>query len=312
MIILDHTEPNFTAKQFRPNGAEKYSRDLVAHDVPIWKSLCGDADDVVISTCNRLNRVHELNFTPGKEYALAVQYLHTFPKENAVEYVQQIISEAPFSSRRMIFISAYTSYVSLLRAAGIEAYYLPMFINPQQVLNAVKGMPQQDKSARGIIWFGNVYTAKKETFRRIKVALERAGFELHYISEGKYYHPFGLPGIGDTVTQERAWQIISTFRYGIGVGRCALEMMSLGLRVMIAGDSFGGIVTNEAEYLAQQQVNFNSRVCTFDNNMYNCVMAMLHLPEDEYKLIRPYPDMERRATVIKHITEKVRGYELAG
>lgn len=301
MILIDHTDKTWAAQQKRPNGAEKYSKDIVRVDVPLWEKLCGESN-LVVSTCPRLHKVRydDYDISGSLEQYTCVQYLHTFPKADPVANVREIEDGNPFISIHNIYLSAYTSYVSLLRAHGYTAYHMPMYINPQEVIAAQRKPHELPLSPNDVLWFGNVYSSKRGMYNTVKATLRMRGMRLHTISEGVYTNAAGEQ---KTVTQEEAWWLASHFRYGVGVGRCALEMMALGLRVLIAGDSIGGIVTNEAEYQAQQAVNFNTRVCTFDNDINNCISAMVHLPDDEYKIISPYPDVEQRHKIINRIVE---------
>lgn len=293
MTVIDHTDNTWSALQRRPNGAEKYSRDIIQVDVPVWRELYRQSNGLLISTCPTFNKVEAVQYPGDWSTAFAVQYLHVFPHKDPAGYAHLVLNQSPFKTTKTVFISAYASYVNILRASGIDAYYMPMYINTDAA-------PAHDGSAgeKDIIWFGNVYTTKRGNFQKAKEVAAEMGLRLHYISEGVYHRPDGgqMP-----VTQEQAWQQVARFKYGIGVGRCALEMMAIGLRVLILGDNVGGIVTTRAEYDAQQRVNFNGRVCTYDNNIGNCLTAMITLPEEGYAIIRPLPDMEERRAIINKI-----------
>lgn len=275
-LIINHTDKAWQSRVKRTNGALVYSTYICNHDVPIWRALCGDAP-VVISTCPIFSEVS------GAEYVvngpeLAVQYLHTFPKDNPVQYVRNIIAGMPWRAKRVVFITAYKSYAALLRANGIKAYWLPVRIDTGELrdISAQNGTEIQDSNR--FLWFGNVYTAKRNNFAQVQSLLQREGFAVDVISEDKLN--------GRPISRREVLQLLPRYRYGAGVGQCAMEMMYMGLRVMITGDGFGGIITNAEEWAAQRAMNLNSRVCTYDNNPANCISYMRH-GMDMY-----YPDFE--------------------
>lgn len=151
-----------------------------------------------------------------------------------------------------------------MESKGINATWVPMAIDVAEVSKYNTGQKRcEDK----IIYFGNLYRDKHDQFEDLQQLCRSVGLTMDYISDGCFN--------GDKkVSQEEAWKIISTYKYGIGVGRCALEMYALGLKVLIAGNQFGGIVIDEADWNVQEKTNFNGRVITFDRDVKACLESL--------------------------------------
>jgi hypothetical protein len=131
--------------------------------------------------------------------------------------------------------------------------------------DAIKEFNIGEKQDDGrIIYFGNIVHNKVNLFNKIKKEAMRAGFDLDYISMSKFNN------ISD-INHEESLKLISTYKYGIAVGRCAQEMMALDVKVMIAGQRFGGLITNFMDYNKHLETNMNGRVCTYSNIPFKCL-----------------------------------------
>lgn len=161
---------------------------------------------------------------------------------------------------RALFVTAYRSLATKLTEIGLEAMYLPMTVDVQAV---AEHRVEVEQRIRGAVYFGNVTEPKRAEHHAMAAALERAGLPVDTISENVYR--------GQRVTQHEAWAIASQYTVGVGVGRCALELLALGLPVIVSGAQFGGIVTTEAEHAVQSATNWNGRVVTFDRERSRCV-----------------------------------------
>jgi len=291
MILIDHTDPTWQRLRTRTNGAETYSKDIVALDIPHWRE-CGD---VVVSTCPRLNTINVSNYDIS-EGLTAVQYLHTFSHTDPLGYIREIVDGVKFKPKQIIFISAYRAYVDMIRAAGYAAYFMPMTITPPPV------QPVECRRNDAILWFGNVYSERRSVYAEVKAAASAFGLKFHSISNGIYTHDGG----NDMVTQQEAWEIVNTYRYGIGVGRCALEMMSMGIRVMIAGHRFGGIIADVGDYHMQRLSNFGGRQVTYDFDIANCLLAMMTRPNYFDPAPHIAQDLKDRVHILKEIISDIK------
>lgn len=179
----------------------------------------------------------------------------------------------------MIFISAYQSYVYRINqwaregSRPIQAVYIPMSIDTSRLARIRQSNRKIPKHKNRIIWFGNLNSDKSLLYQQIREDTRSSGYQMDVINRGKLN--------GKTrIEQLQAWDHISDYRYGIGVGRCALEMYTLGLKVLISGANFGGIITSDTDYHVQQSTNFNGRVITYDRDIRSCLAALpdSHLP----------------------------------
>ena len=165
-----------------------------------------------------------------------------------------------YGQKTIDFVRQYpkTCFITHYRPMELRfgASYLPMSID-------VTKLPQSKSRNGKWIYFGNLMNGKHTIYNQIRKVTD-----CDIISMGKFNE---IP-----VTQSEAHEIISEYSYGIGVGRCALEMYSMGLKVLIAGERFGGVALDHSDYLAQQSVNFNGRVRTGDAEIRDCIKLIDH------------------------------------
>lgn len=290
--IIDHTSPKWAARKKNENGAATYSADIMITQSAHWIEAFEDSSlQVVISTCPLFTDISPSEYLPfiikgkcskSEGVDLAIQYLHTYPFKEPIGYINKVYNsfnrKAP--GFRMIFISAYQSYVYRINnwarrcSRPIQAIYIPMAIDTSRLDKIRHSNRKIPKHNNRIIWFGNLYRDKSTIYHQIREVTRASGYHMDVINRGKLNGKTSL-------NQLQAWGHISDYRYGIGVGRCALEMYALGLNVMIAGANFGGIITGDADYQVQQATNFNGRVITYDRDIHSCLAALpeSHLPD---------------------------------
>lgn len=127
-----------------------------------------------------------------------------------------------------------TTYKDLAEALGSRGLWLPNAID-------AAALPAH-KPTRGWVYYGNIIGAKRSAMDQV-AALK---FDV-------------VAGIAD---QRTALRMVSQYRFGIGVGRCALEMMAMGLKVMIFGKAFGGLILSNQDLERQREANLNGNVIT--------------------------------------------------
>jgi hypothetical protein len=261
LTVVDHTSSDWSARyeeryvrRGRENGAATYSREIVEHHVPVWEQYAPPG--TILSTCAPLvTPPAELD---GRRPALVVQYLHAYPYHRPTTLARKVHRQFP----RVLFVTAYRALHRQLRAEGMGSIFVPMAIDVDQV-RAAAGPPARAHGRGVALYFGNVTKAKRDEYQALSDAFKAEGWRLDLLSDGQFK--------GEPVTQARAWGIASGYDYGVGVGRCALELYALGLRVMVSGAEFGGLVTTDAEWGTQVGCNFNGRVVTFDRDRNTCV-----------------------------------------
>lgn len=251
--IFDHTESNWSDRynrHDRENGAATYSRDLVKYQVQLW-----DHESMVLSTCPLLSQIDDV-----PEAELFVQYLHTYAYEQPLHAVREIINATRLKCRRIVFVTAYNSFHLTMQRAGIESVFIPMTIDAEAVRS--KKAPH-DTQPKAVIYFGNVMPAKERAFREIRAEFRKYGWRFDVLSHNRLN--------GEPIGDQDVHEIVQNYDYGIGVGRCALEMMALGLKVMISGIEFGGLMVNEHDFQVQTMTNMNGRITTFDRQISRCI-----------------------------------------
>ncbi len=252
--IYDHTEPNWLLRyqtHKRENGAATYSRDLVKYQVPLWEH-----DNIIISTCPLLLSVDDL----PKETDLVVQYLHTYAYGKPLGDPIRVIRCIKTKYKNIVFVTSYNSFNVHMQQNGINSVFIPMTIDKNAVLKNTRKIKKEPNT---VLYFGNITEDKENVYKQLRSRFTRRGWRFNTISYGKFN---GLP-----ITDPDMWELIQMHEYGIGVGRCALEMLAFGLKVMVAGMEFGGLIVNDTDFEAQTLTNFNGRVVTFDRDINHCI-----------------------------------------
>lgn len=159
-----------------------------------------------------------------------------------------------------------TTYSDLADALGERGLWLPNTIDAS-VLPVAR--PEKDW-----VYYGNIMGHKKTAFYRL------AEVQFDTVSGMK--------------NQELALQRVSKYRYGIGVGRCALEMMAMGMNVLIFGKDFGGVIRSEDDFRRQQAANFNGNVITGAASIADAVACIDEAKTFPSTFQQVMPDIEKR------------------
>lgn len=264
------------------NGAWTYSVDIVKHYVPhIAATLKAEGIEgpIVVSTCGLLHKYGNTDVMQhtGK-WAAVVQFLHTWPRQNALAVIYDIHRKFSSKAEHVIVVCAYHDYAQQINNAfkttNLSARFLPMRIGPMPEIKP-KG-----RKKRQAVWFGNLYSSKKQTHERVKAECEKHKIELITIADGKiydYYTPKGR-----SIAQRNAWQMCANAGLVFAVGRCALEAYALGCRVIVAGDEFGGTVEGRGDWQWQEWTNFNSRKTTGSVSIADAVQHAITTTKKPY------------------------------
>lgn len=243
LYLIDHTEPKWRTRYSyskRENGAKTYSEEIVKFQVPLWAKH--SAGDTLISTCTLLSDVDHL----PKKVDTVVQYLHTIKYDDPAKEAKEVIEKIPVKYKRIIFVTAYAAVQDALDDEGIESVFIPMTIDVSKLPKA-KPIHGDNK----IIYFGNILKHKRKAYRKLVKSFKDQGWEVDVLSKNTYK--------GEELdSQEEIWKVVSQYKYGIGVGRCALEMSAMGMKVFIGGvHEEGGVIMTWGEFTEQMRTNYN-------------------------------------------------------
>jgi hypothetical protein len=136
---------------------------------------------------------------------------------------------------KISFITHYERLVKVAKRYKVKANYVPMSIDLSQIPKKIYIKRQ------GIVYFGNLFHAKSKTYNLLK----EEGLDFDTISHMKDHSD--------------ALYAVSRYEFGIGVGRAALEMLAMGLKVIVAGRNYAGAITNE-NFNTHHKSNCNSDV----------------------------------------------------
>lgn len=271
--LFNHTYKEWLKNKVMENGAATYSKDICKFH---GESLLDLGDNNIISTCPQFDviKVHDIDSHLREKPTNIIQYLHTYPYTNAIEWAVNFYNKVYVKpTNKIILVTAYESFYKRLKVAFktrqmniMDVAFVPMGID-----TSIIPEPQTEKyGEKRVIWFGNIYKNKEGVFADIRKHFISQGWTFDYISKSQFN------GQGETLSQADIWSIVNKYSYGVGVGRCAMEMQSMGLKVMIAGQRFGGIITSELHKDVQFYTNNNGRIITFDRDISSCIE---YLPE---------------------------------
>jgi hypothetical protein len=270
LVVFDHRYKAWDEKRTKVNGAYTYSMDIEKFYLPHIKNL---GKRTIVSTAPPFNFCDYE--APLDDCELAVQFFHKYPyletdKSYMVEKVLNWLKIRGFGGK-LVIVTSYKSFADYLtiKYPQITTVFFNMVVD-------VTDLPikKEDARHRGI-WFGNSYS-KKDTYKKnICSEFNRNNYPLDLIQDGHYnYNPLSSD----------PHEILSHYTWGVGVGRCALEMLAIGLNVMVSGEHFGGIVSSYDDLFTQSNTNFNGRQITYDRDMFVCANKLINTTES---LINP-------------------------
>jgi len=275
MIVFDHTYPLWNAQRTKTNGAFTYSKDIVKNYLPVLQQKEIDQNiKILVSTATQLNKC---TFDFVDDIDLAVQFLHKYPygeptEKKQIQDVLDWLKVRKFNGRT-IFVSSYQAYVDKINkwfAGQAEAVFIPMTVDMSGYDTNKQKISRHENR---VIWFGNSYADKNKYLNTVAQWLVRSGCHLDIIQNGAYNYSTPIE------SHSQMYDILSQYKYGIGVGRCAIEMIELGLNVVVCGQHFGGAITDTYDYQAQVKNNFNGRTITYDREISTCLDWLVNTKE---------------------------------
>lgn len=238
----------------KTNGAYTYSQDIVKHHLPIIIDILNKQKkykNILISTVATLSE----DKIP-KNIDLIIEYIH----ESAVRDVPKCIKLS--ENIKCIFVTSREESYNKLKDAGIDCVFIPMAIDTEK-FDEYKNSNKY--TGNRVIYFGNKYLGKDGYYRKTKDAFTRKGWVFDEIS----YNTFN----GESkLDREEILRTISKYRYGIGEGRCVLEMNALGLRTLICAVNIQGLMMSESDFNKQKRHNFSDgKAWTFSQSIDTCI-----------------------------------------
>ena len=251
MKLINHeNSPGWTELHNRlankNNGARTYSEMITAHYWPIFEAIDMGKTRAAVVTCTRENV--PMNF----RYEVVFIFLHERKLKNGESTVHRHIemAKAQGNKCRTIFVVWDEDWAKELEANGLEAIFLPMAIDKEKIKEGVVEQKARKRHYRKILWFGNMWAGKRGAYTLLRSACRKHGWALDRISGGKFNGSIPL-------TREQTFQKIAEYKYGVGVGRCAAEMASLGLKVFCYAFGEKGylpMTEEEAEFLVKKNM----------------------------------------------------------
>jgi hypothetical protein len=260
----------------RSNGAITYSQDIVNKRLALLLNdlelhgLINANQSLIISTCPLLSKFYLPEIKNNySRYGCMIHFLHTYPYKNPTEVISQIVNTYNSNIDRWIFPVAYQKYAKEITDWGVKnaagrvvGYFLPMRLGSAPKVSQSRKFDQYISDGVNLVWFGNIYQRKKDMYSKImnycvinKINFLTIASDKLYVTNGVYSHTCAI-------NQVEAWRLCQLAGNVLAVGRCALEAYALECNVMICGDGWGGYVENAADWVAQESINWNSRVLT--------------------------------------------------
>lgn len=265
MIVFDHNTELYWANRYKQlhaalgktNGAYTYSQEIVKYQVPVLERLLKDKHAFVFTVGHSFD--YKLSGQP-----LVINYLHeAFSREK--DRIERSITR---NKTRHIWITGRYKDSLLIKRQYGTCIFLPMSIDADYIRSFATDQP---RFTNRIIFFGNRYFNKRATESWIRTFFHKLNIKVDSISNN-LYEPEGEKPI--LLKREAVLRVLSHYKYGIGSEKCALEMYALGLKVLLSGEKFCGIITNDEEFKKHTKTNFcvtpAEGVVTFSPDIKTC------------------------------------------
>lgn len=286
-IIYDHEShpiwmPVYRAKfqsAGRTNGAYTYSQDIRKYHIPvIIESIAKSKkyEYTLITTVGRLS--------PGivpKETQLIIYYLH----ENTLREMPRVKEIISWYKGKIIFITARIETIREIQKLGISAIHLPLSIETSALAKYAK---KRKYAGKRVIYFGNKYLGKDGAYDATRAAFESNGWQWDEISNNQFNG-------GERLPRDKILKILANYKYGIGEGRCFLEMNALGIKTFISCTKTMGLITNEEEFEKHKLGNFSVwNGYTFSDDLQTCIDNMDKIMIKSYDVLEVLPTLREQ------------------
>lgn len=264
IIIFDHNShpiwqpvyKTYHENKNRTNGGYTYSCDISKFHIPIIKKVLNNQTkyrNILITSVGLLDEL----ITP-KNTDLIIYYLHEFLER---EY-KNIVRLQSWYKGKVVFITSRKNIYEKLQSEKIDVILLPMSIDATE-FEKYKKIKKHD--GKKVIYFGNMYLGKNKAFNQVRVEFLRQGWQFDYITSNSFNGK-------KLLSREKIFEIIAKYNYGIGEGRCFLEMNAMGLKTLICASACQGIITNETYFKKHQENNFSDgKVWTYSRIIKKCI-----------------------------------------
>lgn len=202
------------------NGARRYSEMITEYYFPVFEEFFK----------NDSKRTAVITVTTENKPIFFENYDRIFCFRHECRYKQQpTISRCLQFAKtnqhaEVIFVVWEESTAKQLRKVGLNAIFLPMAIDVEEVR---KHLSPEIEKEDAIIWYGQLRRKKRPFFEYFASECRKYNIRLDYISNNKFN------GVGEELSREEIMKILQRYKYGVGVGICAHEMSALGLKVFI-------------------------------------------------------------------------------
>jgi len=120
-------------------------------------------------------------------------------------------------------------------------------------------------TGKRVIYFGNTYLGKGAFLEYTKNIFQNSGWIFDQIS-------FNCLNGGEKLSRNQLLETLAKYQYGIGEGRCVLEMNAMGIKTLICASANQGIMRNDDDFELQKKHNFaDGRVWTYSDDILTCI-----------------------------------------
>lgn len=236
--VINHTNhPTWTPKNRllnRKNGAYTYSEMICKYYVPVFKEKYDkDKRKVLLLTVE-----NDWNSPKWNEYDLIYVFVHEWDSRGilGLDLKKCQSFQDAHKNSKVVFIVNYEKQAIELQDSYLRSFWLPMAIDTEEFrkYRLVEKSPRYDKK---IIYYGNIINNKVQPHQLLCRLARHNGYIVDTISQNHFNNSMQL-------SQEQVRDVISKYKYGVGVGRCAQELSAMGLKTLVFGYKYAHICVN--------------------------------------------------------------------
>lgn len=250
----------------RTNGAFTYSEDIIKFYAPIFEELYGENKKNVL-----LMTVNNDWDAQWKGFDVIFLFIHEWNAKDIdgteLERVRRF-KRANKKSRVIFLVNHKREEIEFIEN-GLEAIWVPMAIDTQKFAEYKK---IKKNITNRVIYFGNITARKREPLQELVRCLRLRKFSVDVVSSNRI-------NFGTRLPRDKLLRKIASYKYGVGVGRCAEEMSAMGIKTIIYSHKYkhndvplASVITNREEKGLALQDNYCSRY--YGENLFDALQKM--------------------------------------